>query len=330
MKLHKGIGAAAIGVTAALVATASPAQADPVGDPPGTFRPLAGMGSDTTFEVMNGLSEVVVVDGSKALASYDPTPAGELVSTKAEAALPNCNTQNGGGVARANGSGAGRDLLLKALNSADPMFKCVDFARTSSSSAVNTLTFVPLAQDGLTYAFPKSGDIGSSSTLADLSLIYKCDPSVVGVFQPYIPQLNSGTRNSWASLVGISATTLPSCVKDTFNGTAIQEHSGVPLAASNSLVPYSVAQYLSQMFSVSPDRRGSAQLGMIDGVIPLVQNPAQSTLRTVGNYIPTTKFSDSASLEHKVFVNNGSGKSEVCVDGKAVIQKYGFIPPASC
>lgn len=325
MKLHKGLGITAVGIAVALIASATPAQADPVGDPVNTFRPLAGMGSDTTFEVLNGLSEVVVVGGGKALASYDPTPAGGLVSTKAEALLPNCNTTNGGGVARANGSSAGRDLLTKAMTTTDAMYKCIDFARTSSGSIAAGQTFVPMASDGLSYAYPKGGDIGAQSALSDLQLVYKCDPSVAGAFAPFIPQSGSGTRNSWATLMGISNSTLPACVKDTFNGGAIQEHSGAPLQASNSLVPFSVAQYLSQMFAVVPDRRGTAQLGSIDGVIPLIQNPNQTTLRVVGNILPTSEYNNASSLSNDVFVDNGSGKSQICVNGKAVIEKYGFI-----
>ncbi|MGW5240172.1 hypothetical protein ACWEOW_14680 [Monashia sp. NPDC004114] len=326
MKLHKGMALAAIGLTAAFVASASPASADPVGDPVGTYRPLAGMGSDTTFEVMNGLSEVVVINGSKAFGSYDPTPANQLVSTKTEAQLPNCNTTNGGGTPRANGSGAGRDLLTKAMTPTDPLSGCIDFARSSSTSVNANQTFVPMASDGLTYAYPNGGDIGSSSSLSDLQLIYKCDPSIVGTFQPLIPQSGSGTRTSWATLMGINATTLPSCVKDTIGGVPIQEHSGLVLTSKKDIVPISVAQYLSQMFGVVPDRRGSAQLGTIDGVSPLIQNPAQTTLRTVGNILPTQTFNDTASLGYKVFVNDGSGKSALCTQGKAVINKFGFIP----
>lgn len=327
MKLHKGLALSAVGLMAAVVASASPASADPVGDPVGTYRPLAGMGSDTTFEVMNGLSEVVVVNGSKAIASYDPTPANALVSTKSAATRPNCNTATpGGGTPRANGSSAGRDLLARAMSSSDTLFGCIDFARTSSGAIAAGQTFVPLAQDGLTYAFPKGGDMGPTASLADLQLIYKCDPSVAGAFQPLIPQPGSGTRNSWATLMGISNTTLPACVKDTVNNNPVQEHSGAVLTQANMIVPFSVAQYISQMFGVVPDRRGPAQLGMIDGVTPLVQNAAQTTLRTVGNILPTTVFNDTTSLGYKVFVNDGSGKSALCTQGKATINKFGFLP----
>ena len=324
----KFLGLSALGLGLAVALTASPAVADPSGTP--NYRPLAGMGSDTTFEVMNGLSNVVVVGGNKVLGSYDPTPAGALVSTKDEATNPNCNTAGGsGGVPRANGSSAGRDALNKATTVGDPIFGCLDFARTSSGSIVAGQTFVPMAEDGLTYAFPQNGDIGAQATVSDLQLFYQCDPSVVGAFEPLIPQAGSGTRNSWATLMGISNTTLPSCVKDSLAGTPIQEHDGTILSAGNQIVPFSVAQYLAQQFGAAPDRRGSAQLGQLDGISPLVQNPAQSTLRTVGNILPTSVFNDANALANDVFVDNGTGKSEVCVDGKTVIEQFGFLA-SSC
>lgn len=320
----KLVALAALGATAAIVVSALPAAADPSGAP--TYRPLAGGGSDTTFEVMNGLSDVVVVGGSKVIGSYNPTPAGELVSTKDESLFNGrCNTAGGsGGAPRPNGSSAGRDALLAAMTPGNALEGCWDFARTSSGSVAAGQTFVPMAQDGLTYAFPSNGDIGSRSTLADLQLIYKCDPALAGVFQPFIPQAGSGTRSSWATLMGISNSTLPSCVKDVFNGQPVQEHTGSPLQASNSLVPFSVAQYISQQFGQTTDLRGKAQLGQINGVNPVVLNPNQASVRVVGNILPTTVFNDAASLANDVFVDNGTGKSEVCVDGKNVIENFGF------
>lgn len=316
--------AVGVGIGLAVAFTAAPASADPVGAP--TFRALAGMGSDTTFEVMNGLNEVVVIGGNKVIASYNPQPAGQVISTKPEATNPNCNTDGGsGGVPRANGSSAGRDALNVATTAGSATFGCLDFARTSSGSIVAGQTFVPLASDGFTYSYPAGGDIGPQSTIADLQLIYQCNAAVGGLFEPLIPQSGSGTRNSWATLMGISNTTLPPCVKDTLAGSPIQEHDGTRFTKSNQIAPYGVAQYLAQSFGVSTDRRGSAQLGQLDGTNPLVGNINQAVVRTVGTILPTAVFNDANSLANDVFVNNGSGKSEVCVDGKATIEKYGFI-----
>lgn len=315
-----GLTAAAVGIGLAVALTAGPAAADPSGAP--AFRPLAGMGSDTTMGVMQGLSDSVLVGGSKVIGSYDVTGTAP-VSTKDEASFPNCNTAGGsGGIARANGSGAGRAALTAAMTAGDPTFGCLDFARSSSTTVNAGQTFVPMATDGLTYAYPFNGLVGSQATVADLQQIYQCN--VTG-FQPLIPQSGSGTRTSWATLMGISATTLPSCVLDTLGGTVIEEHDGSRFTNSTQIVPFSVAQYIAQMFGVITDRRSTAQLGQLDGINPLIQNPGQATLRTVGNILPTTTFSNAASLGNDVFVDNGTGKSQICVSGKATIEKYGFI-----
>jgi len=284
------------------------------------------MGSDTTFEVMNGLSDAVVVGGQKVIASYDPTPTGEVISTKDEAVKPNCNTAGGsGGVPRANGSSAGRDALLASMTPGNAIEGCLDFARSSSGSIATGQTFVPLGSDGLTYAFQANGDIGNQSTVADLQLIYQCDPAVAGLFQPLIPQAGSGTRASWASLMGISNSAPPACVRDNIGGSPIQEHDGRVLTNPKQIVPFSVAQYLAQQFGAAPNRRGSAQLGQLDGISPLVQNASQSTLRVVGNILPTTVANDASSLGNDVFIDNGTGTSEICADGKSVIEKFGFL-----
>ncbi len=316
--------AVGVGIGLAVAFTAAPASADPTGAP--TFRALAGMGSDTTFEVMNGLNEVVEVGGTKVIGSYNPQPAGQVISTKDESTNANCNTAGGsGGVPRANGSSAGRDALNAATTAGSATFGCLDFARSSSGSVVAGQTFVPLGQDGLTYAFPLNGDIGAQASVAFLQRIYQCDPALAGLYEPLIPQSGSGTRNSWATLMGISNTVLPACVKDTLGGNPIQEHDGSRFTASNQIVPFSVAQYLAQSFGASPDRRGLAQLGQLGGTNPLVQNANQTGLRVVGNILPTAAFSNATSLANDVFVDNGSGKSEICVDGKSTIEKYGFI-----
>jgi hypothetical protein len=315
-----GLTAAAAGIGLALAMTATPASADPVGAP--TFRPLAGMGSDTTEGVMQGLSDSVLVGTSKAIGSYDVTGTSP-VSTKDEAAFPNCNTAGGaGGIPRANGSTAGRNALTAAMTPGDASANCLDFARSSSTTVNANQTFVPMATDGLTYAYPLNGLIGPQASVADLQLIYQC---TIAGFQPLIPQAGSGTRVSWATLMGINAVTLPACVSDTLAGTVVQEHDGSRFTATNQIVPFSVAQYIAQSFGVLADKRSTAQLGQLDGINPLVQNPAQTGLRTVGNILPTVTFSNAASLGNDVFVDNGSGRSEICVDGKATIEKYGFI-----
>ena len=143
----------------------APAQADPasVAD----FGVLAGFGSDTTQDVMNGVAAAVnTTYGSTLLASYDALGGKDVYSELGGPAVP-----------RANGSGAGRDLLRIALGqintgtvavapsalgvarSSTPTTSQVaghvDFARSSSgpSGAVSNgvVTYVPFATDSMTY-----------------------------------------------------------------------------------------------------------------------------------------------------------------------------------
>src|SRR5580704_14313324 len=92
--------AAACGLVATVLG-ASSAQADPSGAP--TFRQLAGVGSDTTTPVMNALSNVITIGGTKVLGSYDATGSATIATQSAAA----CSA-----IARPNGSGAGRAALI--------------------------------------------------------------------------------------------------------------------------------------------------------------------------------------------------------------------------
>ena len=85
-----------------VLGAADSAQADPSGAP--QYRPLAGVGSDTTTPVMNALSNDITIGGSKVIGSYDATGSA-TIATQAAAA---CQA-----IARPNGSGAGRTALLQ-------------------------------------------------------------------------------------------------------------------------------------------------------------------------------------------------------------------------
>lgn len=153
-----------IGLVAAAVAACTlvaPAYADPASD---SFGTLVGVGSDTTQDVVNGLSTAIGGSGSNLrLASYDAT-GGQKITTRSGAAE----------IFRPNGSGAGRDVLRVAIGnlpsfaatvnnvpyswtSADSI-GAVDFARSSSGApsadvaSNGVLTYIPFGIDAVTYA----------------------------------------------------------------------------------------------------------------------------------------------------------------------------------
>ena len=292
------------------------ANAEPNGTP--TYRALAGVGSDTTQDVVNGLSDAVLgSDGTKLIASYNATGGGNI-QTKADAkcTLP-----------RPNGSGAGRTALLKSLTPGDATAGCLDFARSSSLNLAATpqgqgLTYIPFAVDAVTYATASGSTIPRNLTQAQLVAIYQCQ---VPEIKPLLPQAGSGTRAFWLAQLGLTETTKGSCVADTVgSNVSVQEHDGRVLTAPDQIVPFSVAQYIAQSFGAITDVRGSAQLGAVDGITPVALNTAFGIKRDVYNVVPTANIGTAPTSD--VFVGP---QSKVCTN-TAVIQKYGFGTNANC
>lgn len=306
------LGALAGLALSATVVTA--AYADPNGTP--TYRTLAGVGSDTTQDVVNGLSDVIVDgSGTKLVGSYDAFGS-STIQTKAGA---NC-----AGIARPAGSGAGRTALLKSLNPSDPTFGCLDFSRSSSlnlTQASTQLTYIPFATDAVTYAVASGSTIPKNLSKTDLKAIYTCQ---ISGYSPLLPQAGSGTRAFWIAQLGLTEQTIGTCVKDTKNGVSIQEHDGRVLTNPDEIVPISVAQFIAQSFGIIQDKRGGAQLGSIDGVPPIALNTNFGVKRSVYDVIPTSKVSDPTYSS--VFVGP---TSQVCSHAD-VIQKYGFGTAADC
>lgn len=173
-RLAVGLGTTAVAVGA----LALPAQADPA---PGTFGTLVGLGSDTTQDVVGAIA----ASSGGLLASYDATGGASVVTRAGGNAIP-----------RANGSGAGRDLLrvaigqtpnanvatlaegAKAVVTAD-VVGTVDFARSSSGpstadvTADGVLTYIPFATDAVTYAVAPGSAIPTDLTTLQLTAIYK-------------------------------------------------------------------------------------------------------------------------------------------------------------
>lgn len=184
-------GAAVIAAGCAFPAVADPSSSTQYGE-------LVGFGSDTTMDVMDGISVALGSnpDGTLKLASYKAVGSADVVTVAGGTAVP-----------RVNGSGAGKTLLeiaigqkasgtvavasteLGAARSAVPTTSQVagkvHFARSSSapSGAVanGAITYVPFAYDNMTYAtspdslIPSDIPLGSTGNTTELSLmnIYK-------------------------------------------------------------------------------------------------------------------------------------------------------------
>lgn len=330
-----------LAATATLAATAvalntGTASADPTTAP----RPIVGVGSDTTDPVMNRLSETIVIDGSKPLASYDAL--GPTFDSRGTAAgceyldnRPGATTDPA--LRRPNGSGAGRNALIASQTSGNARFGCLDYSRSSSlnlKQASVQLTYIPFALDGLTYAVRRDSIIPKDLTQPQLIAIYNCEfPDYV----PLIPQAGSGTRSSWLSFVGLKESDVASsaCVKDVFvdpatgANTSVQEHDGRGLVTKTSIVPFSASQWSAQSVGAITDRRFEAVLGGIGGVPAIAVNPGAPGARQVFNVVPTARIGGTGTgdaLLNQIFVGP---TSEICKQ-TSTIGRFGLATVSDC
>ncbi|TRV79553.1 hypothetical protein FKN01_10130 [Streptomyces sp. 130] len=290
---------------------AAPAFANP---PAGQYRVLAGVGSDTTQDVVNGLGDAV--DSGTLIASYDATGSATIKTRATGCQIP-----------RPNGSSAGINALRNAV---DNNTGCLDFARSSrgvADTSSTDLTWIPFAKDAVTFAVRSDSALPKALTKAQLVSIYTCDTTTLNgvALTPLLPQAGSGTRSFFLAQLGLTEDTFGSCVDDT-----VQEHNGEALDSAGDIAPYSIAQYIAQGNEIDGvvDRRGSAVLGSIDGVDPQLADGTLNTAfpfnRDVYNVVPTAKLGDPVIAA--AFVGTSS---KVCLQS-AVINTYGFGTIATC
>ncbi|MFE3514761.1 substrate-binding domain-containing protein [Streptomyces sp. NPDC059166] len=295
VKTSVRIGAVAGAVALGLGIMSPVASADPA--VPTDYRVLAGVGSDTTQDVANGLGEEI--DGGDLIASYDATGSA-TIKTRA----------TGCSITRPNGSSAGISALVADIANGTG---CIDFARSSRGikTAGSNLTFIPFAEDQVTVAVrddsPLNDDLDLTS--AQLKSIYECNTTTLdGVaLTPLVPQAGSGTRTFFLESIGNPV--LGTCVGE------MQEHNGVQLDTAGDIAPYSVSQYNAQVGGVITDRHGDTVLGLIDGGV---------FSRDVYNVVPTAELTDSVIAS--TFVGSGS---DVC-SATDTIEGYGFTTISNC
>lgn len=343
VKFAKRAAMAASIAAVSVAMVAGTAHADPT-----EVRELAGVGSDTTQDVMNGVGAVV--------ADPNHLPANLLIASYNATGTTPINTRGTTqcSIPRPDGSGAGVAALRSDITAGT---HCLDFARSSSApNATGQFTFIPFAVDAVAPAVRTGSTIGANIVAADLVHAYNCQsttgatlpvgtyPTLNGVtVHPLIPQAGSGTRKFWASKMGISATTLPWCVSDVAkDGTQVQEHDGSSLQrtvaadGAEDVVPFSIAQWIAQSNSIAgvTDRRHGAVLESVGSVAP---RNADGTLNTsfpynreVYNVVQTTRLGE-ADLK-LAFVGSTSKTCTAKYAGTTttVINKYGFGTDANC
>lgn len=323
---------------------------------PGNTTTLAAVGSDTSQDVMEALSNVVKdANGQPLISNYKATPVGRTITTRTGDA--NCSFT----VPR--NSGEGRDALSAALRgvsfngggattpvTSPNMTGCVDIARSSSggnpttSPGVGKMTYIPFATDSLTYATKATSSLPHKLNINTLKTLYTANGTPGSAaclnFAPLIPTSGSGTRGFFATLLGITDATIGTagswgtCVVDTTaSGNPIQEHDGRFLTAGNQVVPFSTAQFIAQQSGVIQDIRGSATLGAIDfgasgtanAISPVaLQTTYGNATRPLYNVVSTDALTDTRIADALV-----GASSKVCL-ATSTIQQYGLAPLATC
>ena len=351
-KTKLGLGAVAVFAAAALTLGVSvPANADPT--PAGSFKPLVGVGSDTTENIVNGLGTVVTNIGS-----YDATGSATI------------QTRSGGAVFnRPNGSGSGQKALSASINaSGTRVFPAttgvnvtgqIDFARSSSAPSSSfpgsALTFIPFARDAVSFAvsaasdFPRDIPTGSASQDAlspapfTLRNIYRgtvtsyADAELNAVtIRPLLPQTGSGTRSFWIGALGLNEAAITAGGVATDLGNTVQEHNGTFVTGAGDIVPFSVAQYIQQgnyasLPTAVVERRGNIQLGSIGTIKPYVPsatggvelNAAFPVNRLIFNVVSTARLTGSTTADVQLQQAFAGSTSQVCA-APATIKQYGF------
>ena len=337
MKIRKSIVMAAGGFSLLAVALGGPASAD---TNVGSTTTLVGVGSDTTQNVVEGLSNVIKdSSGNPVISNYLATPVGRNISTRTGNA--NCT------FTAPKSSGEGRNALSAALRGAafggsSNLAGCVDFARSSSTSAPTTsvaggFTYIPMAIDSVTFAELNISNVPHSISKADLTAIYSANTgSCVGALQPLLPALGSGTRTFFIQSLGLTDVAIGAsggpgtCVKDvTSTGAAIQEHDGRFLSNANQLIPFSTAQFISQQAGFIPSLLGRASLGAIDtgsgAISPLQLKTNFGLTREVYNVVGTNALGSNAALS-----STFAGSSSKVCQATSTIDHYGFAADPDC
>jgi ABC-type phosphate transport system substrate-binding protein len=254
-------------VLALAAASAAPALADPPAGVTPRASDVAGVGSDTIQYLLDQFSNdynLAHQGASSLLYSWDATnpvtgQAGDAVATKAGCAA----------IARPDGSSAGVSALeANVTDPASPADYCIDYAGSSRAPSASDpacinggLCFIALAGDAVTWASRDAAsggtDAPASLTTAQLRNIYLCKitnwDKVGGRNAPiraFLPQTSSGTRTFWLTALGGGVTPINPghCVSDLRN--TLQDNQGVnpALNSPEAIVPYSVADYLAQVY----------------------------------------------------------------------------------
>jgi ABC-type phosphate transport system substrate-binding protein len=321
--------ARATAIAAAAVAVVATSALSAAADP--TFAPdsddVVIVGSDTTEFALNDLAAAYndrIPAAARRLASFNATGSATIT------------IRPGVSITRPNGSGAGIAALCSRTD--------IDSARSSRGRATGDCAdaaFLKYAQDHLTFMTNSGVTPLPNLTDAQLTSISNCQPtnwSQVGgpnlPIVPLIPQVNSGTRATWAGLVGIDTANLPACVKDNVGGTQVQEHDPTLVkATAGALAPVSEGRWNL----LSPTQQTGAALGTVtDAATTGYNRNLYQVVKAPSGIVPaylSDLFGDGfgfSSTGGTPFICEPADTDPATTTGGDVIKANGFFAIADC
>jgi ABC-type phosphate transport system substrate-binding protein len=241
---------------AAVVTVGLLAPTSSVGADPKFADSLVGSGSDTTMDVMAGLSgfangkaftpvQSSVGSGSKHISSWDS----KLASHSDNCIAPKLKAPT---VYRPNGSSEGRRALSRAIDGTvyGPVDQCggskvvtglFDYARSSSGPSSGdtgtALTYIPFGRDALAVAYYANGVANpvTDFTRAQITTLFTTGPQVIDGVEviPCGIQTGSGTYQSWLGMTTATAdqdaSSTATCSAAGTTTGRIQENDGAAL-----------------------------------------------------------------------------------------------------
>ncbi|PJJ64984.1 hypothetical protein [Compostimonas suwonensis] len=354
MNLKKAAAAcAAVGLTVAGLAIATPAHADPVSDS------YVLVGSDTLQDAGNALANGSNISGfsvrtlagnGSAIGSFDAFGSA-AIQTKPGGVHFGRPAGSGEGVAALSRSIDGQPFT--AANNTTPAAVItgqIDIARSSSGpgaaqDAAGPLVYIPFGRDAVSYAYNGTEATLGQLTGAQLRQVYECTLTTINgvAVTPLLPQVGSGTAKFFLGAIGNP--TLGSCVVQN-----VQENDGTVLNAAGKIAPFSVASWVAQKNNAAQNRTGTGTfLGSTQGATApftgtgsaLVPNSAfynnttwgRDTYVVVENArIDSTSPKYDANLEALVNRANATSLTNFGSFGTtagAVKTKFGFLAPSS-
>lgn len=316
-----------------LFASAPSASADPK-----FADALVGVGSDTTMDVMAGLSgyangkpftpvESSVASGRKHIASWD-----SRLSTHTDNCIaPKLKSPT---IYRSNGSSEGRRALSRAIDGTvyGPAAQCggskvvtglIDFARSSSGPSSGdtgtALTYIPFGRDALSFAYYANGVATpvTSLTRAQITTLYTTGPQTISGVEivPCGIQTGSGTYQSWLGMTTATAaqdTTATATCEAAGTVGRLQENDATALKAKGDalvgkqvIIGFSAANFIAQGNGVALNQLAvGVDLGEIsnDGTGANLGKPyTTSVVNSSTVYAPSATFYNSTVFGRNVY-----------------------------